>query len=948
MKRLFCLILCSVIMLITGCSTPMRRIAAPGDEQLAVVDLVGPAGWVSSCIKTRSGSIMTVTAGGAVKISGGAMVVSPDGYGSGEVPQFALLGKFGVDGKPFVVGKFARIESPGGEFFLKINTPEGTSISGQYSVSVRMMPANRVTRLSERRVVTKLKKVSVAPDGCVVWIFVDGLRPDLFKSMMREGALPNLSRIFYNGGVELPNVFSCFPSETISSTASFQTGVESAVHGIKGPIMYDRRSGRFRDFLSKYGPSDAADYIQPHSPFACLASLFGKKPKGGPKSIYDYLSWREFKASPVPINPGLTGLFWPYAAVNDVPMARIDKTWERMDEICAKWASQEAFQSNPRFVELWFPDVDSISHEGLRGPFGRTRATLGKLDFLFGLVEDRLKERGLLDKTQFVLFSDHGHVGGRNFVPLRCDVINELLFPAPEQGGLGMNVVAPGYERTRPGKGRKQHVVIPTPAEGFTEIFLPRGGYSGKLADGPNSLAELLSYKTPAGRVNMIKRFLELRPRGVIPPPGAPAMPIDMVIVPDNGRRAFVATRNRGWAIVERKRYTSGVSYRYVSISPPEVGKNGNVTFKEISGVVDPFGYAKSAAGKLMGRFVDNRTWLKATYSEEYPDAVAAVGEYAGFEYRLKQRGLAHMPDLFLVACNGWYFNHTGQGGSMHGYLSATSRNCTFFMAGPGLPQGAIFPRPARLRDMLPTTLDMLKVRYNDRELDSVSMFGSSDDGEISSPVKIAAVPSAVPYARTPEIASDWKFLHDSRNPLDAHNLVADVVFFGSNSLVKLTDEVGQVFTGKDSAELRRRINSVVWTRRKPSLKVGSAGRGILQAVRLDKWSVNDTISTATGNYLSMGNLLRVGRVIDCVQDGTSEVDQAISRPLKLPTVLGTKIVNPVVDDLQEVVSGTVAFVGRTIYRIVDDILIDGIEGIGEFFINFDRDRQKNKSRVQK
>ena len=81
-------------------------------------------------------------------------------------------------------------------------------------------------------------------------IDVDGLRPDVFRAALAEGALPNLSRIFLDGlHVDLT---APAPSITFCSQACLFTGAHPAEHGIPGNQFFDRFGARSRGLPRHY------------------------------------------------------------------------------------------------------------------------------------------------------------------------------------------------------------------------------------------------------------------------------------------------------------------------------------------------------------------------------------------------------------------------------------------------------------------------------------------------------------------------------------------------------------------------------------------------------------------------------------------------------------------------------------------------------------------------
>ena len=920
-------------------------IEARSPPGLTMATLKPGAGWIPTGVASGPGRIVAVTAGGAIKVSrgDGLFVVSPPGtnikprgmFKHG--PTYALLGRIGEKGTPFVVGEFWQSKATDdGGLFLAVNAPEGSKADGEYLAAIRSekRSSREISPLGPRKQLPALTAPGKVPDKCrVLWYYIDGARPDVIRRMVAEGALPNIRRIFYEGGVEFPYTLGQFPSETISTNATLRTGVGSATHGVKGPIGFNRRRCTFANRLSRFGPGDTADFIRPHSIASHIAAWFGARPKGGPRAVYDYLPWGRYQASAVPVHPHAPDMFWAHFAVNRTRLLRLDLAWLNMDEISAMWGSEEGLTSNAELVEVWASDTDSVSHISPRGQFGRTRAILAKADFLLGLLIARLEERGEFERTYIFLFSDHGHLGGDAAVLRRYDPGNELFFAPPESGGLGLNVRKLRYVRQRKGEGAGRFVVIPTPCEGFCEFFLPRDSFMTGSPGERNDLGTLLNYETPAGRINLIRKLLEARPsRGFSGKLLTPPYPVDIVIVPTESNTAFLATRDRGWAVVERKKTSEDILYRYETIVPPSTGDEAKIKIIRTPAAKDPLGYIDTGAERLMGGWHSSRCWLYATAHLDRPDAVPAIGEYVSLAERIKRRGIDYMPDLVAVASRGWFFSEEAYEGTMHGHPYPECMLCTLYIAGPGIPRGAVVGQPVRLYDVLPTTLELLGTNYERGTLEAKSVFGLNAPAFlVDAKYDARPISATLPFERPRVWESSTTFLRDPDNPWDLHNIFTNVVSFMGNSLVRLADEAKAPDGSLKNVPAQRGANRLFWSTDPPQSSTDRHGRAFVRALRLDKWSIGDTVG---GEIFTLGHLMRLGRLIDWMQVLAADVDGSLGKPLGLPSGFATPLTNPVIDGAQEMVWLSMNKVVRFVYRVVDEVVIVGVESIAETVIN--------------
>jgi len=951
--------ICFAIIFLVGCASPAaRRVISTGDGPgLTMVDVKPWSDWIPTGVMSAIETLTTVTAGGSVEIAEGEKlyIVSPPGLagnGAGEFPNapaYALLGRIGEEGKPFVVGEFRRCKAGDtGELFLKINAPLKSEPTGEYLAAIHTMAAKSQSLIkyaptSRQRLETLPSPGKQPENNRVLWYYIDGARPDVMRRMVAEGALPNIRRIFFEGGVEFPYAFTQFPSETISSNATLRTGVGSATHGVKAPIAFNRRSRRFIDRLSHFGPVDTANFIRAHSLFAHIGVALGAQPKGGPLGIYDYLSWGRYLTGAIPVHPEGPDLFWAHFAVNRAELLQIELARLRIDEITAAWGLEDGIPSKARLVEVWVPETDSVSHVSPRGQFGRTRAILAKADFLLGALVARLAEQGELEQTTIFLFSDHGHTGGDAVILKRYDIANELFFRPVDSGGLGMNIAQHQYIRQRKGKHSKCFVYMPVSSEGFCNIFMARGSYfASSLAD-RNNLSTLMNYETPAGKVNMVSRLLNARASGAPAQKADGDYPVDMVIIPTGVSSGYLATRNRGWAVIERKETPEGIYYRYETIAPPVAGETGEVGITRKRNAKDPLGYIGTPAEKLMGEWRRSRAWLHATANLDRPDAVPAMGEYVSLIKRIRGRGADYMPDMVAVAAGGWFFGYNDISGTTHGHPNADCMVSAFYMAGPSIPRGAIIEQAIRLYDILPTTLEILGVEYDEKALEAKSVFGLDAPPLAFSPSNDSRPsPARLEFERKPAWPGTYVFLRDPENPWDLHNVLANVLSVTGNSVVRLTDEAGPAKSVKKNTA-QHKARQLLWTSRPPASNTHRHGRSFVRALRMDKWSVGDTVLTAMGRFITTGNLMRVGRVVDWTQDVFTETDKSLAKPFGLPSVIGTPLTNPIIDGTQEVVWWAVNMVGRVLYRFADEVVITGIEKIGEALVNAGGPREDKK-----
>ncbi len=80
------------------------------------------------------------------------------------------------------------------------------------------------------------------PERSAIVFFADGLDPRVVDAMMARDELPNIKRVFADGGVRVRNAIAAMPSNTYPNTVTLLTGQFPGHHGIMGNLWFDRRT----------------------------------------------------------------------------------------------------------------------------------------------------------------------------------------------------------------------------------------------------------------------------------------------------------------------------------------------------------------------------------------------------------------------------------------------------------------------------------------------------------------------------------------------------------------------------------------------------------------------------------------------------------------------------------------------------------------------------------
>ncbi len=87
------------------------------------------------------------------------------------------------------------------------------------------------------------------PDRSVVIFFVDGMDLTRMEQMAADGQLPNIRRVFMEGGTQVKNTVVSMPSVTYPNCTSLITGVHPGHHGIVGNFWFDRSTLTTRYYM---------------------------------------------------------------------------------------------------------------------------------------------------------------------------------------------------------------------------------------------------------------------------------------------------------------------------------------------------------------------------------------------------------------------------------------------------------------------------------------------------------------------------------------------------------------------------------------------------------------------------------------------------------------------------------------------------------------------------
>jgi predicted AlkP superfamily pyrophosphatase or phosphodiesterase len=212
----------------------------------------------------------------------------------------------------------------------------------------------------------------------VILISIDGFRSDYLEKY----SAPNLQHLATTG-VRAAAMQPCFPTYTFPNHYTIVTGLYPAHHGIVANEIYD--------------PGFDATFVY-KEPAAKEGRWWGGEPiwvtaeKRGQRTANLY-----WPGSAAPIE-GMWPDYWEPFDEKVPPAARVDKI--------LGWLDLPSKQ-RPTFLALYFDQVDHEGHQG--GPDSpQVRNAIALVDAALARLLDGLRQRGIADRVNIVVVSDHG------------------------------------------------------------------------------------------------------------------------------------------------------------------------------------------------------------------------------------------------------------------------------------------------------------------------------------------------------------------------------------------------------------------------------------------------------------------------------------------------------------------------------------------------------------
>jgi arylsulfatase A-like enzyme len=899
----------------------------------------------------------------------------------GPAPCYCLIGKIGEKGAPFFVGKDYRGAAKAtGRLFLGINDVTFTDNKGAFTAAIARGEEARPIEQAKDDIVFSAKELppgAPAADANVALLYVDGLRYDVLREMAEAGHLPTIKSLFFDGGVDFVNAFTVFPSSTLASNSTLYTGVFLNRSGIKGNNYFDRKRRKGDSYLKPFGPPVAAEKHRPTGvhrlgvelkklalrPFPRAYKRYTEKRKADVPLLENHLSERgmRYYTTAQPILSQSPPDSYEVDSSTVIPPFQFHNAADYMDEVHARFAKGRIVRDDARVMNFWFPSVDSACHDAPRAQFGGGRKSLALLDKWVSGIVDELKKKKMWDKTYMILFADHGTMGGEHTILQKVDLGRDFFYKPIEQttdgrmagdSGMGCNVRWYDDAYRRKGRKRKGYVFIDY-AEGVSRVYLPcKDVDSGKWLD-RNNLYDLTHYKIAPGmkEIDLIERLLawDMRGRNLFPET-VPDRPIGQILVKLDSRRIAVFGQDGAQAIIERKpagdnRFT----YRYVPAHGITCTADGVVAYAAAESA-DPFGYLKAGIPlSWLKEYRGERGWLEQTKYLQYPDAVVAIANQMFWDGRMAERERRYSPDMMLCANRGWSFEKPDEPSGGHGYLLYESTHIPFLVTGPNVRKGIIISDAVRTADLVPTVLSLVGMKVDETRFDGRGLSGflmGEGEKEITrSGASAKEILARLPYEeekrhhtdlvmeyqrrldekRPAHLAPDGRYKgHDWDNPMDIHNVAADVFgVLNREILADFDNVIDLAVPGDKKRPIHKGLDRLAEGYDKiPDSAPKERVRELFRALRIREVTIGEVPSAVFANVTGVagrGTIYRATLLIKWLENVFSDMDRLILYPVRDKNIKAVSNVNyglaGVRITLQKLSWGLTHYLGSAVYE---------------------------------
>ncbi len=765
MKRILYII--NIVLLLLGCSSKFFRSSSVSDEA-NIITIPGEKSWVDTGLNIKKEEYIFIQGWGQIKASRISLTevftgrdydykVSPKGTYNfessnydyelinrgykeeikfplpaahlGPYPCYALIGKIGINGKPFLVGdKYTGEIQANGRLYLGINDYCFEDNSGEFHAKINLSksPFNDNPVADNRKYIpfpsdfyNNINNKNILPDDkYVLLIFVDGLIPDVAKWMAFNGYLPNIKEYFIDNGVEIEYAYTNYPSDTVPSTSSLLTGLFSDKTGVKSQALFQRgfynpSKTKATDLTYKFAPEKISKYLYDRNAM----------------TLFDFFGL-EYMATVAPVNLLSPPEDWLHIACNYVnnPFNAGVEGRENIDYVNFQHAMTFVGNKFYKWMFIWFDNTDRVSHFTPLGQYGATRKVIYKVDQYLGKLFKELKDSNKFEDTYIILFSDHGHMGGNGFVNQKWDIANDYFFQK-----LGFNVHKVIDWWVYPDSDPDDYVYLDDSlGTGHLKVFLPYYSQDSKNWNEYNNFYNLTHYRLANGdTVNLIEEILSYDVgENNLFPEKISSKPANFILCKLSENYVIVYKSPDNIALIHQiKSINNKNVVKYFPIKNFSVSPSGETKFSYHFDGIDPLNYINDKnfvidkdsyknIEDFLAEYHTYEEWLYATYKTEYPAAPFLFAKHLFWDEHLQDLAPMYDPDFIVVPNKGWALDHYKWVSTTHGYPNYESMHITLFIRGPGLLKNTVIEKPHSIVDITPTILYMLDREYQENEFD--------------------------------------------------------------------------------------------------------------------------------------------------------------------------------------------------------------------------------------
>lgn len=896
---------------------------------------------------------------------------------AGPAPCYALIGKIGEDGEPFLIGRETVVRAArAGNLYFGINDFNVEDNRGNFYAKAELyqkLPRELVTRDTRKIEEGKGEQGTPVEDARVVIFYLDGIDYEVLMEMAYKGYLPNIKKHFIDGGINFPYTFTVFPSTTWTSTACTLAGSFNDRTGIKSDAFLDKRAGKIKHFFHPYGPITAARRMKP----GFVGHIVDEKPRVEIlPTVFDIMERKGLKmySTVLPVLFDHPPTFYNDVMTKNVRILGTHQIKNKFDKLNSQFAIHHVIKQENLIMYVWLPGVDARSHETPRGQWGASRKEFYLIDRHIGEIIDKLKVEGIYDRTYMILYSDHGHMGGKDFINQAFDITHDFFYKSiidkngdgelDEDSGLGFNVRFVQHDeslhREHIDRSKLDFMAVGNMGYGAAVIYLPYKHKYSRNFNQRNSYYDLTHYQVhPTMKpVNILERLFKVdySERNKFPDVVA-SKPVDLVIVPVAKDTTLVINSQGLQALIERRPTGKGnrdFEYRYRIITDFEQDEHGNNTFNVVETTPpvppaegqgttmvvpeDPLHYTitpsfmKYIHNDLtwLNEFHSGQEWLEATKESEYPDAVVQFAHFTAWDESIKSIEERFAPDFAVTPKKGWNFQTDPRQATDHGYPLFDSMRIPLFITGPNIKKGVVNTTPHRVVDIIPTALRMVGVEYNEDDFDGRAIADIYEEEVEEGPgfvrdeiVEFYTDTGLAMEYEAPEIPELGATMHDIDNPYDLHYLAADIATTFDQRAFRITDSILDLFIpGPPVRPFDTAIGEIA-----KGFKAGDPDNIIVrrttqffEALRIRQFDVTDGISMLLfGFFFTQENFWRANLIIDWTQDVMGDFNRLLGYPFfhgEKGLIPGTKYLNYVIDYPQLFLQRTVKIVLEAFTRL--------------------------------